>query len=63
MPFSRKPGGTETLATQPATSSHYFISPELRQKLGVTDQLVRLALGIEDSEDIIADIKQALNKI
>ncbi|MGQ9538244.1 MAG: trans-sulfuration enzyme family protein [Candidatus Bathycorpusculaceae bacterium] len=53
-------GGTETLATQPATSSHYFISPEQRQKLGVTDQLVRLALGIEDAEDIIADLKQAL---
>jgi methionine-gamma-lyase len=56
-------GGTETLVTQPATSSHYFISPEQRQKLGITDQLVRLALGIEDAEDIIADLKQALNKI
>ncbi len=56
-------GGTETLVTQPATSSHYFISQEQRQKLGVTDQLVRLALGIEDAKDIIADLKQALNKI
>jgi len=56
-------GGTETLATQPATSSHYFITPEQRQKLGIKDQLVRLALGIEDPKDIIADIKQALNKI
>ncbi|MEM2987902.1 MAG: aminotransferase class I/II-fold pyridoxal phosphate-dependent enzyme [Candidatus Bathyarchaeia archaeon] len=56
-------GGTETLATQPATSSHYFITPEQRQKLGITDQLVRLALGIEDLKDIIADLKQALNKI
>jgi cystathionine beta-lyase/cystathionine gamma-synthase len=56
-------GGTETLVTQPATSSHYFISPEQRRKLGVTDQLIRLALGIEDPEDIIADLKQALNKI
>jgi len=56
-------GGTETLVTQPATSSHYFISPEQRQKLGITDQLVRLALGIEDAEDIIADLKQALDKI
>ncbi|MBS7615658.1 aminotransferase class I/II-fold pyridoxal phosphate-dependent enzyme [Candidatus Bathyarchaeota archaeon] len=56
-------GGTETLVTQPTTSSHYFISPEQRQKLGVTDQLVRLAVGIEDPEDIIADIEQALNKI
>jgi cystathionine beta-lyase/cystathionine gamma-synthase len=56
-------GGTETLVTQPATSSHYFISPEQRQKLGVTDQLVRLAIGIEDAEDIIADLKQALDRI
>jgi cystathionine beta-lyase/cystathionine gamma-synthase len=56
-------GGTETLVTQPATSSHYFITPEQRQKLGITDQLVRLALGIEDAEDIIADLKQALDKI
>ena len=56
-------GGTETLATQPTTSSHYFITPEQRQKLGITDQLVRLALGIEDPEDIITDLKQALNKI
>jgi methionine-gamma-lyase len=56
-------GGTETLVTQPSTSSHYFISQEQRQKLGITDQLVRLALGIEDAEDIIADLKQALDKI
>ncbi|MGB9683832.1 MAG: trans-sulfuration enzyme family protein [Candidatus Bathyarchaeales archaeon] len=56
-------GGTETLATQPATSSHYFITPEQRRKLGITDQLVRLALGIEDPEDIIADLKQSLEKI
>ncbi|MEM4701789.1 MAG: PLP-dependent transferase, partial [Candidatus Bathyarchaeia archaeon] len=34
-----------------------------RQRLGITDQLVRLALGIEDPKDIIADLKQALNKI
>jgi methionine-gamma-lyase len=56
-------GGTETLVTQPATSSHYFISPEQRQKLGITDQLIRLAIGIEDAEDIIADLKQALDRI
>jgi len=56
-------GGTETLATQPVTSSHYFVSAEERKKAGITDQLVRLALGIEDSEDIIADLEQAFNKI
>lgn len=56
-------GGTETLVTQPATSSHYFISPEQRRELGIKDQLVRLALGIEDSKDIIADLKQSLDKV
>ncbi len=56
-------GGTETLVTQPVTSSHYFISAEDRKKAGITDQLVRLALGIEDPKDIIADLAQAFNKI
>jgi len=56
-------GGAETLATQPVTCSHYFVSAEDRKKAGITDQLVRLALGIEDPEDIIADLEQALNKI
>jgi len=56
-------GGTETLATQPVTSSHHFMSPEDREDAGISDQLVRLALGIEDPEDIIADLEQALRKI
>ncbi|MEM3627912.1 MAG: aminotransferase class I/II-fold pyridoxal phosphate-dependent enzyme [Candidatus Bathyarchaeia archaeon] len=56
-------GGTETLVTQPVTSSHYFISKEQRRELGITDQLVRLALGIEHPKDIINDIKQALENI
>ena len=56
-------GGAETLATQPVTCSHYFVSTEDRKKAGITDQLVRLALGIEDPEDIIADLEQAFNRI
>ncbi|MGD0496270.1 MAG: aminotransferase class I/II-fold pyridoxal phosphate-dependent enzyme [Candidatus Bathyarchaeia archaeon] len=56
-------GGTETLVTQPVTASHYFVSVEDRKKSGITDQLIRLALGIEDPEDIIADLEQAFNKI
>jgi cystathionine beta-lyase/cystathionine gamma-synthase len=56
-------GGTETLVTQPVTASHYFVSEEDRKKAGITDQLIRLALGIEDPEDIIADLEQAFNKI
>jgi len=56
-------GGTEALVTQPTTSSHYFVKEKVRKKAGITDQLVRLALGIEDSKDIIADLEQAFNKI
>jgi len=56
-------GGAETLATQPVTSSHYYVSAEDRKKAGITDELIRLALGIEDPEDIIADLDQAFNKI
>ncbi|MFQ5979343.1 MAG: trans-sulfuration enzyme family protein [Candidatus Heimdallarchaeota archaeon] len=56
-------GGVETLVSQPTTSSHYFVSSEERSKAAITDQLVRVALGIEDSEDIITDFEQAFNKI
>ncbi len=56
-------GGAETLATQPVTCSHYFVSAEDRKKAGIKDQLVRLAVGIEDSEDIIADLEQAFDSI
>jgi cystathionine beta-lyase/cystathionine gamma-synthase len=56
-------GGTETLVTQPVTSSHYTVSADEKKRMGITDQLVRLSLGIEDSEDIIADLEQAFNQI
>ena len=56
-------GGVETLVTQPVTSSHYYVSKEDRLKAGIKDELVRLALGTEDPEDIIADLDQAFNKI
>lgn len=56
-------GGVETLISQPTTSSHYFVSSEEQTKAGITDQLMRVALGIEDPEDIIADLEQAFNEI
>jgi len=56
-------GGTETLVTQPVTSSHHFVSAGDREEAGISDQMIRLALGIEDPEDIIADLEQALRKI
>lgn len=56
-------GGTETLITQPATTSHYRVPVEERRKQGITDSLIRLSLGIEDAEDILADMEQAFRKI
>lgn len=55
-------GGTESLVIQPALMSYYDVPKEKRQQLGIRDNLVRLALGIEDAEDIIADLKQALER-
>jgi cystathionine gamma-synthase len=55
-------GGTESLITHPATISYYRITRKERYALGITDQLIRLAVGVEDPEDIIADLDQALMK-
>jgi len=56
-------GGVETLISHPATMTHASV-PELeRNRLGITDGLVRVSVGIEDIEDIIGDLDQALNKI
>jgi cystathionine beta-lyase/cystathionine gamma-synthase len=53
-------GGTETLVSQPSTASHFFMDPVERRKAGISDSLVRLSLGIEDADDIISDLAQAL---
>ncbi len=53
-------GGVESLISHPATMTHGSIPPEQRHKIGVTDGLVRVSVGLEDVEDIIADLKQAL---
>ncbi|MFQ6075431.1 MAG: trans-sulfuration enzyme family protein [Candidatus Bathyarchaeia archaeon] len=56
-------GGAETLITQPATTSHYRVAKEERLKAGITDELIRLSVGIEDAEDIIADLERAFRQI
>ncbi len=56
-------GGVETLISHPATMTHASVLPETRDRLGITDGLVRISVGIEDIDDIIADLDQALNKI
>jgi len=53
-------GGVETLISHPATMTHASMPPEVRQHIGITDGLIRLSVGIEDFEDIAADLDQAL---
>lgn len=56
-------GGVESLVTRPATTSHRGISAKQRQEMGISDGLIRLSVGIEHREDLIEDLKQALQKI
>ncbi|MEA3346133.1 MAG: aminotransferase class I/II-fold pyridoxal phosphate-dependent enzyme [Chloroflexota bacterium] len=56
-------GGVESLVEQPALMSHFALGPEEREAVGIKDTLIRYSLGIEDAEDLIADLAQALDKI
>lgn len=53
-------GGTETLASLPAAMTHLSVPDERKAQLGITDNLVRVSIGIEDADDLIADFEQAL---
>ncbi len=56
-------GGVETLISHPATMTHASVPEAKREQLGITDGLVRISVGIEDVEDLIEDVDQALNRI
>ena len=56
-------GGVETLISHPATMTHASVDEAKRQRLGITDGLVRISVGIEDTDDIIADLDQALGQL
>lgn len=56
-------GGVETLISHPAMMTHASVPADVRQKVGITDGLVRISVGIEDVEDLIADLDQALAKM
>jgi cystathionine beta-lyase/cystathionine gamma-synthase len=63
MALAESLGGVETLISHPATMTHASLSPELREARGVTDGLVRISAGIEDLEDLKADLAQALDRV
>ena len=54
-------GGVESLVCHPATMTHASIPKEIREKVGITDGLIRLSVGIEKVDDIIADVNNAIN--
>jgi methionine-gamma-lyase len=56
-------GGTETLISHPASTTHSGVPAELRARLGVTDAMIRLSVGIENGDDLVADLEQALGRV
>lgn len=56
-------GGVETLISHPASMTHASVPPAMRQEVGITDGLVRISVGIEDVEDLVADLDFALSKV
>lgn len=56
-------GGTETLIQHPASMTHSGVPPERRAEIGIGDNLIRISVGLENPQDIIADLAQALNSI
>jgi cystathionine beta-lyase/cystathionine gamma-synthase len=53
-------GGVESLVEHPAIMTHASLPADVRQQLGISDSLVRLSVGVEDVEDLAADLRQAL---
>lgn len=58
--FAESLGGPESLITLPMTQTHADVAPEERERLGITDSLLRLSVGLEHVDDLIADLKQAI---
>ena len=56
-------GGVESLLSHPASMTHASIPAEIRQKIGITDELIRLSVGIENAKDLINDLEQAINQV
>jgi len=53
-------GGADSLATQPCTTTHHGVSPVERARRGISDAMLRLSVGLEDADDLLADLVQAL---
>ena len=60
--FAESLGGADTLITYPLTQTHASVPKEVREKLGITDKLLRLSVGIEPADDILADLARMLGE-
>ncbi len=56
-------GGVESLISVPSKMTHASVPAERRERMGLTDSLVRLSVGIEDPDDLVADLAQALDRL
>ncbi len=56
-------GGTESLASHPAAMTHSGVPIEVRKRLGITESMIRLSVGIEDAADLVEDVRQALDRV
>ncbi|MBC6168109.1 methionine biosynthesis PLP-dependent protein, partial [Listeria booriae] len=61
--FAESLGGVESLITYPVTQTHADVPQELRESYGLTDELLRISVGIENSDDLIADLEQAFASV
>ena len=58
--YAESLGGVESLMTYPMLQTHADLSPQIREEIGITDTLLRLSVGIENAEDLMEDLEQAL---
>jgi cystathionine beta-lyase/cystathionine gamma-synthase len=58
--FAESLGGTESLLTYPTLQTHPDVPAEVRERLGITDTLLRMSVGLENADDILSDLEQAL---
>ena len=63
MALAESLGGVETLISHPASMTHASVPPERRQQIGLTDDMVRVSVGIEDVDDLKEDLAQALDRV
>ena len=61
--FAESLGGTESLLTYPVMQTHPDVPEEQKEKLGITDCLLRMSVGLENPDDIIADLEQAFKQV